>query len=80
MRFYIRFILHKIGITFILLYQYSIAPLLGDCCRFYPSCSEYAKHAITRFGFMRGVYLSLIRLSKCHPWGKGGYDPVPKHI
>lgn len=58
-------------------YQYAISPLLGNNCRFYPSCSQYMVEAIEQFGIIKGVYLGLKRLSKCHPWHEGGMDPVP---
>lgn len=58
-------------------YQYAISPLLGNNCRFYPSCSQYMIEAIEQFGIIKGVYLGLKRLSKCHPWHEGGMDPVP---
>ena len=59
-------------------YKYLISPLLGNRCRFYPSCSEYMMTAILRFGSIRGVKLGLKRLSKCHPGSEGGVDYVPK--
>lgn len=49
-----------------------------QCCRFYPSCSSYAIEAIQQFGCFRGGYLTLKRILRCHPWGKGGYDPIPE--
>ncbi|UTV98345.1 membrane protein insertion efficiency factor YidD [Marinomonas rhizomae] len=58
-------------------YQFLISPLLGNNCRFYPSCSQYMIQAIERFGIFKGVWLGLRRLSKCHPWHEGGMDPVP---
>lgn len=58
-------------------YQFAISPMLGQRCRFYPSCSEYAVEAIERHGVVRGGWLGLRRLSHCHPWHAGGYDPVP---
>ena len=58
-------------------YRYVISPLLPPSCRFHPSCSCYAQEAITRYGVTRGGLLTLRRLSKCHPWHEGGYDPVP---
>ncbi|WP_397377784.1 membrane protein insertion efficiency factor YidD [Pseudomonas sp.] len=59
------------------LYQYLISPLLGPRCRFHPSCSHYAVEALERHGALRGSWLSLRRLLRCHPWHPGGYDPVP---
>jgi putative membrane protein insertion efficiency factor len=59
------------------LYQWTVSPLLGPRCRFYPSCSEYAHEAIGRFGVVRGTWLALKRLLRCHPWHPGGLDPVP---
>jgi len=61
----------------IILYRYFISPLLGVNCRFSPSCSEYAKDTITRYGALRGGRLTVKRILKCHPWGGSGYDPVP---
>jgi putative membrane protein insertion efficiency factor len=58
-------------------YQYSMRPLLGANCRFYPSCSDYAKDAIERHGALRGLWLSIRRVAKCHPYHPGGFDPVP---
>ncbi|MGJ8646352.1 membrane protein insertion efficiency factor YidD [Marinomonas colpomeniae] len=58
-------------------YQYIISPLLGNNCRFYPTCSNYMIQAIEQKGVIKGVYLGIKRLSKCHPWHEGGIDPVP---
>lgn len=58
-------------------YQLGISPLLGQRCRFYPSCSCYAIGAIDRHGAWRGIFLSLRRLLRCHPFAEGGFDPVP---
>jgi putative membrane protein insertion efficiency factor len=58
-------------------YQKWLSPLLGDRCRFYPSCSQYALLAITEWGFFKGLRLAARRLVKCGPWHEGGYDPVP---
>jgi uncharacterized protein len=59
------------------LYQLVISPLLGPRCRFYPSCSAYAVEALTRHGALRGSWLAVRRLGRCHPWNPGGIDPVP---
>lgn len=58
-------------------YQFLLSPWVGNHCRFHPTCSEYAKIAVTRHGSLRGSWLALRRLSKCHPWHPGGADPVP---
>ena len=58
-------------------YRYLISPLLGQNCRFHPTCSAYAIEAIQSHGAARGVYLTAKRILKCHPWHPGGYDPVP---
>ena len=58
-------------------YQLAISPMLGANCRFYPSCSCYAHAAIERYGVLRGSWLGLRRLLRCHPFTAGGYDPVP---
>jgi len=59
-------------------YQCTISPLLGPCCRFHPSCSEYAIQALARFGVLRGSWLAVRRISRCHPLHPGGLDPVPE--
>ncbi|MCS6934089.1 MAG: membrane protein insertion efficiency factor YidD [Chitinophagales bacterium] len=58
-------------------YQRFLSPLLPPSCRYLPSCSEYAIEAITKHGVLRGCWLALRRISRCHPWGGHGYDPVP---
>jgi len=58
-------------------YQLLIRPILPPSCRFYPSCSHYAAEAVTRHGPGQGTWLALRRVLRCHPWGGGGYDPVP---
>jgi len=59
------------------LYQFFISPLLGNRCRFYPTCSAYAYQAIARYGTLKGVFLAVKRILKCHPFHPGGFDPVP---
>jgi uncharacterized protein len=61
----------------ILAYRLAISPLLGPRCRFHPSCSSYALEALERHGAVRGLWLALRRVLRCHPWHPGGYDPVP---
>ncbi|MBQ3700082.1 MAG: membrane protein insertion efficiency factor YidD [Prevotella sp.] len=58
-------------------YQIAISPLLGPSCRFTPTCSEYARQALVKHGPVKGLWLSIRRLLRCHPWGGSGYDPVP---
>lgn len=58
-------------------YRFLISPLLGNHCRFYPSCSQYALEAIETHGAIAGTWIALRRLSRCHPWHAGGYDPIP---
>jgi putative membrane protein insertion efficiency factor len=70
--------LRKIPIGLIKFYQKFISPMLGPTCRFHPSCSYYAIEAITKHGFIKGSWLSIRRISKCHPLHSGGYDPVPE--
>ena len=59
-------------------YKRFISPLLGQRCRFYPSCSDYAREAIERHGALHGTRLALWRIGRCHPWHPGGHDPVPE--
>ena len=58
-------------------YRYAISPLLGMNCRFEPSCSAYAEEALRTHGAFKGGWLTIHRISRCHPWGGSGYDPVP---
>lgn len=58
-------------------YQFAISPYLGPKCRFTPTCSQYSLEAFRKYGVMKGFVLSVKRISKCHPWGGSGYDPVP---
>ncbi len=69
--------MQKILITLVRGYRYAVSPMLGNHCRFHPSCSAYAEEAIAQHGAVRGTWLTARRLSRCHPWHAGGLDPVP---
>ena len=58
-------------------YRYAISPLLGDNCRFTPTCSRYAVEALEKYGAFKGIWLTVKRVLRCHPWCEGGHDPVP---
>lgn len=62
----------------ILVYRYGISPMIGPRCRFHPTCSAYALEALDRYGPVRGLWLTLRRLARCHPWHPGGVDPLPE--
>ncbi|MBI3900898.1 MAG: membrane protein insertion efficiency factor YidD [Chlamydiia bacterium] len=62
-------------LLFIRFYQLFISPLIGSCCRFHPSCSDYALEAIEKYGPWKGTYLAILRICKCHPFHPGGLDP-----
>jgi putative membrane protein insertion efficiency factor len=64
-------------VLLIKLYQWIISPWLGPSCRFTPTCSQYAIEALKKYGPLKGAWLAIRRISKCHPWGGHGYDPVP---
>ncbi len=68
----------KLVLSLIRVYQLIISPFLGDNCRFYPSCSKYAIEAMDKHGLIKGGYLTIKRILKCHPWHPGGCDPVPE--
>jgi putative membrane protein insertion efficiency factor len=61
------------------IYQIVLSPWLGSNCRHQPTCSNYAIQAINEWGIIKGLYFGIKRISKCHPWGTFGYDPVPKN-
>lgn len=66
----------KRAISLIGFYQKYLSPLTGPTCRFYPSCSQYSKESLERYGLVKGIRLTVFRLLKCHPFHPGGYDPV----
>ena len=61
-------------------YQLIISPILGSNCRFSPTCSEYAMESLKSHGLIKGLFLAIKRISKCHPWGDDGYDPIPTKL
>ncbi|MBC8391871.1 MAG: membrane protein insertion efficiency factor YidD [Deltaproteobacteria bacterium] len=65
------------GLFLVRAYQMILSPVLGPACRFYPTCSEYAYGVILRYGLLKGIYLAVKRVLRCHPLNPGGYDPVP---
>jgi putative membrane protein insertion efficiency factor len=67
----------RLGVSVVHAYQLLLSPFLGGACRFEPSCSQYAVSAITQHGLLRGGWLALRRILKCHPFGPHGLDPVP---
>ena len=70
------FILRQLASSPIYLYKWLIRPMMRPCCRYYPSCSDYALTAIEYYGVLKGIKLSCLRLLRCHPWSASGYDPV----
>ncbi|HJK93692.1 MAG TPA: membrane protein insertion efficiency factor YidD [Polyangiaceae bacterium LLY-WYZ-15_(1-7)] len=68
----------KLTLLFIRLYWWTLSPLLGSVCRYEPSCSRYTAACIERFGALRGTWLGMKRIGRCHPWAAGGYDPPPE--
>ena len=67
----------RILIAMIRFYRKYISPMKRGCCIYIPTCSQYALEALRKYGPLKGLWLALRRLSKCHPWGGSGYDPVP---
>jgi putative membrane protein insertion efficiency factor len=67
----------RVLIALVTAYRYALSPMLGRHCRFHPSCSAYAVEALERRGALRGAWLAVKRIARCHPWHPGGYDPVP---
>lgn len=64
-------------IFLIKIYQWVISPLMGPTCRYTPTCSHYAAEALKKHGVIKGMWLAIRQISRCHPWGGSGYDPVP---
>lgn len=69
--------MRKLLVGLIKLYQWCLSPFFGTSCRFNPSCSNYAIEAINLYGALKGGYLAVLRIGRCHPWCEGGHDPVP---
>jgi hypothetical protein len=69
--------MNRILLIVIKAYQYLISPMLGPSCRYTPTCSEYAAQAVKKYGAIKGLWLSIKRVGRCHPWHDGGYDPLP---
>ncbi|MFS8615238.1 MAG: membrane protein insertion efficiency factor YidD [Solitalea sp.] len=69
--------LNSLLIGLIRAYQYLLSPLLGGSCRYTPTCSQYGMEAIRKHGPLKGLWLTLKRIGRCHPWGGHGHDPVP---
>lgn len=67
------------AISLIQVYRHMISPLRPPACRFVPTCSAYAVDALTEYGLLRGSWLAIVRLVKCGPWHRGGWDPIPEH-
>jgi putative membrane protein insertion efficiency factor len=71
---------NRFALALIALYQRWVSPALGERCRFAPSCSHYAADALRVHGLLRGSWLAVRRVGRCHPWNPGGYDPVPRPV
>jgi len=70
-------LVRRVAVLPIRFYQLCISPMLPPSCRFTPTCSQYAIEAVMRHGLLRGGWLAIRRILRCHPWGGSGYDPVP---
>ncbi|MBN1888780.1 MAG: membrane protein insertion efficiency factor YidD [Thermoflexales bacterium] len=69
--------MRTVALWLIRLYQNTLSRVVPPACRFYPSCSQYSYEAISKYGFLKGAWLGFKRISRCHPYNPGGYDPVP---
>lgn len=67
----------RILIALIRFYQLALSPFIGNQCRFTPTCSQYARQAVERHGALKGSWMAIRRVGRCHPWHPGGHDPVP---
>jgi putative membrane protein insertion efficiency factor len=67
----------RVALASIRFYQLTLSRVLGGQCRYYPSCSNYTYQAVERYGWARGSWMGMLRILRCHPFAKGGYDPVP---
>jgi putative membrane protein insertion efficiency factor len=70
----------KVLVLLLRAYRRVISPVYGDVCRYYPSCSAYALGSVERYGALRGSWLAVRRIARCHPWAAGGPDPVPERF
>lgn len=75
---YFQLTIQKILICLVLFYKKGISPCLPGACRFQPTCSEYMIEALQKHGILKGLYLGIRRILRCHPWGGSGFDPVPE--
>lgn len=71
--------MQKILIFIVYIYQYIMSPYLPVSCRYFPTCSQYMVEALTKYGVLRGLFLGVFRVCRCHPFCQGGYDPVPNN-
>jgi hypothetical protein len=72
----LKILIRKFAVAIITGYQRCLSPFLAPCCRFAPSCSQYAKEAFIKYGIFKGGAMALVRLAKCHPFHSGGFDPI----
>ena len=68
----------SVALRLLRVYKWAISPMFPPACRYVPTCSEYAMEAVERYGALRGTWMGLARISRCHPFVEGGYDPVVK--
>ena len=73
-------LLQHVLLALVRLYQLTLSPMIGGQCRFYPTCSHYAIEALEAHGLVKGLWLAIRRIGRCHPWHEGGVDPVPEPV